>query len=341
MTSKNWRPRAGDWVEVCSAEDIARTLDPKGCLEHLPYMPEMLAFIGKRFRILAVAHKTCDTVNRTGGRSVDSVVHLDGLRCDGGAHGGCQAACLLFWKVDWLKPVDGPGPDVVATPPMQGLLRALDANAAAQDAEGQTVYRCQATTLPAWTKLLPWWDVRQYWRDVLTGNVSWRHAVVTLLLATIYNMRRLPIGYRVSCWLYEKAHLLLKGKPDPYGQGKIPRGQPTPTGQLDLTVGEMVRIRSAKEIFATVNEANFNRGMRIDVEMTRYCGEAHRVERRVTQIIDEQSGRMIHFKNPCIVLDGVDCKGDYSHLRLMCPRRITSYWRELWLERLPKSKDSS
>lgn len=341
MLSKSWRPRAGDWVEVRCAEDIARTLDDKGCLDNLPFMPEMLAYTGKRFRIAALAHKTCDTVNRTGGRSVDSVVHLDELRCDGSAHGGCQAACLLFWKHGWLKPVDGPGPKAVAMPSPQVLGRVLGENAVSQNAQGQVQYRCQATTLPAWTKPLPWWDMRQYWRDVRSGNVSWCHALVTLLLATIYNMRRLPIGYRASCWLYAKAHLWLKGKPDPHGQGKIPRGQPTPTGQLDLAVGELVRIRSAKEIFATVNEANFNRGMRIDVEMTRYCGEPHRVARRVTQIIDEQSGQMIHFKNPCIVLDGVDCKGDYSHLRLMCPRRITSYWREIWLERLPTSKDSS
>ena len=27
------------------------------------------------------------------------------LRCDGKAYGGCQAACLIFWKEAWLKPV--------------------------------------------------------------------------------------------------------------------------------------------------------------------------------------------------------------------------------------------
>ena len=33
-----------------------------------------------------------------------SAVHLE-TRCDGSAHGGCQASCLLFWKDAWLKPV--------------------------------------------------------------------------------------------------------------------------------------------------------------------------------------------------------------------------------------------
>ena len=41
--------RAGDWVEVKSAKEILATLDDKGRLDHLPFMPEMLQFCGKRF----------------------------------------------------------------------------------------------------------------------------------------------------------------------------------------------------------------------------------------------------------------------------------------------------
>src|SRR5690606_21255463 len=72
----SWRPRAGDWVEVRSAAEILATLDLAGDLEHLPFMPEMLRFAGRRFRIESVAHKTCDTVNRTGGRRLTNTVHL-------------------------------------------------------------------------------------------------------------------------------------------------------------------------------------------------------------------------------------------------------------------------
>ena len=53
--------------------------------------------------------------------------------------------------------------------------------------------------------------------------------------------------------------------------------------------------------------------------------------RRVEQIIDERSGRMIRFKNPCIVLEDVICTSDYHRL---CPRSIYPYWREIWLERV-------
>ncbi len=43
--------RAGDVVEVKSSEEIFATLDSKGALEGLPFMPEMLEFCGKRHRV--------------------------------------------------------------------------------------------------------------------------------------------------------------------------------------------------------------------------------------------------------------------------------------------------
>jgi hypothetical protein len=89
--------RAGDWVEVRSEEEVLRSLRTDGTLEKMPFMPEMLKYCGRRFRISAVAHKTCDPAHKTGGRRLDNAVHLEGLRCDGASHGGCQAACLLFW----------------------------------------------------------------------------------------------------------------------------------------------------------------------------------------------------------------------------------------------------
>src|SRR4051794_2298867 len=98
--------RTGDLAEVRSREEILATLDPHGCLDGMPFMPEMLQFCGQRFRVSAVAHKTCDTVGKTGSnRRLHSTVHLSGLRCDGTAHGGCQAGCNLFWKDAWLTRV--------------------------------------------------------------------------------------------------------------------------------------------------------------------------------------------------------------------------------------------
>src|ERR1700690_4405052 len=106
MKSKRYKLSVGDWVEVRSKEEILRTLDADGQLDGMPFMPEMFAFCGKRLQVYKRAHKTCDTVFPVRGRRVDQAVHLD-TRCDGSAHDGCQAGCLIFWKEAWLKPTSG------------------------------------------------------------------------------------------------------------------------------------------------------------------------------------------------------------------------------------------
>src|ERR1700693_124510 len=100
--------KVGDWVEVRSKEKILNTLDSSGQLDGTPFMPEMFAFCGRRFQVYKRAHKTCDTVFPVRERRVDRAVHLE-TRCDGQAHGGCDAGCLMFWKEAWLKPGDGTG----------------------------------------------------------------------------------------------------------------------------------------------------------------------------------------------------------------------------------------
>ena len=52
--------KAGEWVEVRSREEVYPTLDERGCLENMPFMPEMLESCGKRFRVSKRADKTCD-----------------------------------------------------------------------------------------------------------------------------------------------------------------------------------------------------------------------------------------------------------------------------------------
>jgi len=96
-----------------------------------------------------------------------------------------------------------------------------------------------------------------------------------------------------------------------------------------------VRVRPHEEILKTVNQERKNRGMYWDAEMVPYCGGTYRVKKRVSKIIEEQTGKMMNLKNEAIMLDGVYCQGKYSCHRMLCPRAIYSYWREAWLERIP------
>ena len=109
--------RVGEIVEVRSEAEILATLDARAELESLPFMPEMLQFCGRRFRVDKLALKLCDTIGSTGMYRMHNAVHLEGLRCDGQAHGGCQAGCLIYWKEAWLKRAPADGHDRGPTPP--------------------------------------------------------------------------------------------------------------------------------------------------------------------------------------------------------------------------------
>jgi len=176
--------RPGEWVEVCSESEILDTLDGAGTLDGLPFMPEMLSHCGRRYQVYKRADKTCDTVNWTGLRRMERTVHLHMLRCDGLAHGGCQAGCLLFWKEAWLRRSPGDdGPNRVADETRSagsGAQRTVRDRAwleatttyRSHPSEVETRYRCQATELSRASCPLPWWEPKQYVRDVCTNDVS-------------------------------------------------------------------------------------------------------------------------------------------------------------------------
>ena len=327
--------RAGDWVTVRPWEEIVATLDRSGELENLPFMAEMLQHCGKRLRVSAVAHKTCDTINKTGGRRVTNAVHLDGIRCDGRAHGGCQAGCLIFWKTDWLQPADeGATQGAIRAPPSTGALMVDDLRAmGVRGGNDEPMYSCQATRLFAASIRLQWWDVRQYVRDVWSGNVRVGRFLRVAVSRVAYSLRNLPTGYRAAVRLHDLLHKVLTGRPTPYRRGLIPTGERTPTETLNLRPGEWVEVKPLDEILTTLSERGRNRGLLFDPEMAQYCTQRFRVNRRVERIIDERTGVMLPMKTPCLVLDGAVCSSEYSAKRVFCPRQIQPYFREIWLRR--------
>lgn len=350
MKTRTRRLRAGDWVEVRSKEEILRTLDGNGRLDGMPFMPEMLAFCGNKFQVHKRAHKTCDTIFPIRGRRVDLAVHLE-TRCDGSGHGGCQAGCLIFWKEAWLKPIRGNSSErassraeaepagVGAAPAAACSESEVWARAHVPDPNGGTPeYVCQATQLPYATRDLAWWDIRQYVEDYSSGNVGLRRILNGLVYSIYYNLSQAGVGLgRPMRWFYDTFHQLWRGTLFPRKGGTLPKGQPTPTGALDLQSGELVRVKSHEEILRTLNIDNKNRGMFWDAEMVPYCAGTYRVLKRVTRIINDKTGRMEDLKNPCIILDTVVCQGRYSECRMFCPRSIYPYWREIWLERVEGS----
>lgn len=343
MTAKSSKLRVGDWVEIRSKDEILSTLDSDGRLDGMPFMPEMFAFCGKRFQVYKRAHKTCDTVFPVRGRRVARSVHLE-TRCDGSAHGGCQASCLLFWKDAWLKPISRNSPKAtgVAT---DGSSASTSTACAESDVWAGTttakasgpdpVYVCQATRLPYATTDLKWWDIRQYIEDYRSGNVGLWRVLCGAVYFLYYATSKAGIGLgRPMRWFYNTFYHLWGGTPFPRKTGAIPDDQYTPALTLDLQPGELVRVKSHDEILKTLNTRNRNRGLYFDAEEVPYCGGTYRVLKRVTKIIHEKTGKILEMKTPCFILDSVVCQSRYSECRLFCPRAIYSYWKEIWLERV-------
>ena len=304
-------------VEVRTIDEILSTLDERARLEALPFMPEMLKFTGRRFRVASRADRTCDRVERKGIRTMTDSVHLDGVRCDGSQHDGCEAACLIYWKEAWLKRVDANGTH--ATPAAGDsafeTARAHPAAARIFDStkkagSGEPVYSCQATEALHYTAAPVQGAKHSYWQDVRCRNVSWHEAVRTSLVERFnaFQGRRGGTQY-----------------PSVGGAGTK-----TPAETLDLQPGEFVEVRTKDEIFDTLDGESRNRGLSFDREMLPYCGGTYRVLKRVTRIIDEPTGRMVPMKRDCVILDGVVCTGRYHEL---CQRAIYPFWREIWLRR--------
>ena len=339
--------KAGDWVEVRSRDEILRTLDRDASLENMPFMPEMLRFSGQRFRVFRRAHRTCDTVDYIGGRHLKRTVHLEGLRCDGSAHGDCNALCLLFWKEAWLERLDGPeSPRAAGAPPEppesggcaeSDVVRGTRKAGEPPDCADPT-YVCQATRLLEATVPLRRSDPWPYFEDVASRNVR----LGQMLGLFVFDAFTFVVGGRYGLgtpliWLYDSVQKLIGGTPYPERRGRIPKGSRTPSRRLDLQAGELVRVRSLPEILETVDESLRNKGMGWHSEMVQFTGKVFRVARRIEKIISEKTGKMIHMKNDVVILENAVCLGKYiDNCRRHCPRSVFLYFREIWLERAPE-----
>lgn len=321
---RNTKLRAGELVVLRSPAEILATLDANGRLDGLPFMPEMLAWYGKPFRVSRRVEKTCMEVepqhypNRRFAN--DDVVFLDGPRCNGSAHDGCHRGCRIFWKEAWLRPAHDEGSATAAIRDGEAELRA---RLKVKVAEEQ--YFCQSTELFRATDAFPGkkkpWLVRIAFKELSNGDVA------------VSRMARLFLRwFKLRLW---RAFLNDNGLSGPNTK--------TPTASLDLQPGELVRVKSRAQIAATLDSLGRNRGMGICEEMTRLCGREAEVRLRVDRIIEEKTGKMRPMNHSVMLHnlagDAKACEECLCHAEMGdCPRGELMYWREIWLERVAEAQ---
>ena len=251
--------RAGDLVEVRSREEILATLDNDGRLEGLPFMPQMLEYCGRRFKVLASAHKTCDVIAGEGRRLV-GCVHLD-VRCDGKAYGGCQAACLIFWKEAWLKRLDGPAMlrDPVMAASLTPRLSRLPRSSGARQPHRWGLGRA-ALHVPGH----PGAGLHAASRVVGSSSIHrglafrQRHARASDARPSLPDLQPRDASPEAG-WVVQVAGSTMRFSGESEASRSrssretLPPGMPEPTDDLNLQPGELVRVKDHDAILATLS----------------------------------------------------------------------------------------
>jgi len=311
-------PRArllpGELAEVRSLPEILATLDERGCLDGLPFMPEMTAYCGHRFPVHRRVDKVWEYAHATGMRRFHDAVLLETLRCDGQSHGGCQSSCQLIWKEAWLKPAGTEGARASGPP------RELDLAAHTQImVEGKPRYVCQMTEIErASTDKIRSWNLRHYWRDLVTGNI-----------------RPAPLLVAVGIRLFNGAQWRLRGPLWPVIQPA--HSEASPHQELGLQPGQLVRVKSKRAIEATLNRKLRNRGLEFGQDMLFCCGGSYRVRARVHRVVHEGTGELLVLKTPSILLEEANANGG----NILTPQNEFFFWREIWLDPQPSAAETA
>ena len=302
LSVKSPKLHAGELVEVRPWEEIESTLDENGCLDSLPFMPEMKEYCGKRLRVYKRGHRVC--VEHHKARGMEDTVFLDEVRCTGSAHDDCRVGCMIFWKESWLRRVDERRETGGSFP----AANARRVNLISQEPEGR--YVCQSSELSKATFPLGLMgNGYSYVLDLRFGNLK-----ICEFVKAIFLYAHSKLGRR--SWTKECGTLL----------GELRK---TPVESLSLQAGDWVEVKTAEEIRATLDSLGRNRGLLFVPELLSYCGRQFRVRTRLENAINEQNGQMLHLSNT-VILDGVTCNGV---CRRGCPRNGFHYWREIWLRK--------
>ncbi len=239
----------------------------------------------------------------------NDVVILQGVRCSGAEHDGCQRGCAIFWKEAWLAPVEDGNVDCSS--------KRDSVSAAADELHGiwktrsePGRYFCQSSEfLKATLHLSSVRRVKKCFDAVAAGNIgAWR------------------MVKRILVWMRWKTHNKL------FGQHARGTQDKTPTEVLGLQPGEMVEVKSLEEIVATLNKTGHNRGLHFSADQRPFCGKRFRVRGRADNFIAEGIGEMKHFRNT-VILEDVLCDSACFAFG-GCYRADLLYWREIWLKRV-------
>lgn len=299
----------GDLVEIKTWAEISATLDERGCLEHLPFMPEMLAMCGQRAYVFRCVHRLFDYRKTRRMRHMVGGVLLVGTVCDGSKHGGCEAGCHTIWKSAWLRRVERSN-HTAGAPASSDRSAPLRDAGVLQFGTQAPRYTCQLTQLNVASQPIGDWSVINFLRPLVSGNVAPAAFVVGWLTHVFNELQHLRQG--VSFPVFELA--LRDG-----GRREETR----------LKAGDRVVVRPTAEIKATLNYQFQHRGLYFEPDMLKHCGRRYCVQAEVKKLVDIVTGEIRTMKTPAYILRDVHFSGERQ---LFNAQYEPLFWRGAWLQ---------
>lgn len=300
----------GDLVEIKTWPEIRATLDERGCLAQLPFMPEMLTMCGQRAYVFRCMHRLFDYRKTRRMRHMDGSVLLVGTVCDGSSHGGCEAACHTIWKSVWLRRVERSA-DRADAPVSTNRLAEMKDAAVLQFGTKAPRYVCQLTQLHAASQPIGKWSATNFLRPLIAGNVA-------------------PAAYIVGWLTYLFDELQHKRQGIGFPAFETPVQDGGRREETRLVAGDQVVVRSPAEIRATLSDQFMHRGLWFDPDMLKHCGRRCRVQAEVKRLIDIATGEVRTMKTPAYILRDVHFSGERQ---LFNAQYEPLYWRSAWLQR--------
>jgi hypothetical protein len=132
-----------------------------------------------------------------------------------------------------------------------------------------------------------------------------------------------PWNYYVKRWLKMAYHMIFDKKV---------RDKPLPISvPASLRVGDHVRVRSGREIEATLDPFKELKGCAFLPEMKQFCDTTQSVLQVMERFLDERDYKVKKVRG-IVLLEGVICHGTPVFGR--CDRCCHLFWREEWLEKV-------
>ena len=299
----------GDLVEIKTLDEIRTTINEQGCLEELPFMPEMLAMCGRRAYVYRCIHRLFDYRKSRRMRHMDGAVLLAGALCNGSSHGGCQAACQTIWKPAWLRRVDQNVDTSAVSRPSNDPNQAD--TAVLQFSTHAPRFICQLTQLHAASRPIGKWSPINFFRPLIAGNVTPAVFVIGWLTHLFNELQHYRQGVGFPAF-------------------EVPERDVEASARTRLQAGDRVIVRSSAEVRATLSDQLLHRGLWFDPDMLKHCGHRYCVQAEIKSLIDIVTGEMRTMKTPAYILRDVTFSGERQ---LFNAQHEPLFWRDAWLRR--------